>query len=139
MTALQGKKIVIIGGSSGIGYALARAVLSESAGHVIIASSSRSKVDAAVRELLGEPALRTQDDLENRLVGKVLDLKKTRAIRTFFGEVGELDHLVITAGTRGSMAGEFKTKDVDNLKGKLGRFLSPSTTLTALFMCRRVR
>lgn len=38
---LQGKKIVVVGGSSGIGYSVAKAALKEVAGHVLVASSSR--------------------------------------------------------------------------------------------------
>ena len=124
MTTLQGQKIVVIGGSSGIGYALTKAVLLASADHVTIASSSQSKVDNAVQELLAEAALKLREDLGRRIVGKVLDLRETQNIRNFFEEIGELDHLVITAGTRGGMGGEFKTKDVDKLKGLEVSFIS---------------
>ncbi|KAG8744271.1 hypothetical protein FRC10_010434 [Ceratobasidium sp. 414] len=46
-TLLNGKKVLIIGGSSGIGRGVAAAALSNGAS-VVIASSTQSKVDAAV-------------------------------------------------------------------------------------------
>ena len=55
MATLQGKKVVVIGGSSGIGYGVARASLLSLAEHVIVASSSQAKVTAAVGKLLVDP------------------------------------------------------------------------------------
>lgn len=47
---LQNKRALIIGGSSGIGFAVASALIEEGA-HVTIASSNQSKVDTAVKRL----------------------------------------------------------------------------------------
>ena len=44
--SLQGKRVVVIGGTSGIGLAVARRALAEGAG-VVVASSSARKVAAA--------------------------------------------------------------------------------------------
>ncbi|KAG8792846.1 fusarubin cluster-dehydrogenase [Ceratobasidium sp. 428] len=49
-TLLHGKKVLIIGGSSGIGFGVAAATIAHGASPVI-ASSSQSKVDAAVERL----------------------------------------------------------------------------------------
>ncbi|KAG8678386.1 fusarubin cluster-dehydrogenase, partial [Ceratobasidium sp. 395] len=49
-TLLHGKKVLIIGGSSGIGFGVAAAALANGAS-VVIASSSQPKVGAAVERL----------------------------------------------------------------------------------------
>ena len=121
MSTLEGKKVVVIGGSSGIGYAVVKAALLALADHVTVASSSPSKVDTAVRGLLAEPVLQMHTDLVNRVSGKVLDIKNTEAVREFFEKLGEIDHLVITAGTHGGLRGDFKEKDIDKLKGRSPR------------------
>ena len=122
MSTLEGKKVVVVGGSSGIGYAVVKAALLALADHVTVASSSPSKVDTAVRGLLAEPVLQMHKDLVNRVSGKVLDIKNLEAVREFFEKLGEIDHLVITAGTHGGLRGDFKEKDIDKLKGRSPRY-----------------
>ena len=63
MAALQGKRIIVIGGSSGIGYSVAKASLLSLAEHVTIASSSQAKVAAAVERLLADPDLLESEGL----------------------------------------------------------------------------
>jgi len=81
----QGKRIVVLGGSSGIGLAVAQAAAREGAA-MVIASSRRERVDQALRTL---PA-----DAE----GRALDLTDEPAVRALFAELGNIDHLVFTAG-----------------------------------------
>ena len=111
------KFVVILGGSSGIGYGVAKASLLSLADHVLVASSSLAKVDTAVQRLLAEPSLRDQPNLRNRIGGDVLDLKDGDAIRRFFDKIGEIDHLIITAGSVGWEQPTFKDTDIDSLKG----------------------
>jgi NAD(P)-dependent dehydrogenase (short-subunit alcohol dehydrogenase family) len=75
---LDGKKVIVLGGSSGIGYAVAEYALAEGA-RVVIGSSHAGRVDAAVA------ALGTKAE------GHALDLTDEAAIEAF-------DHLVFTAG-----------------------------------------
>lgn len=82
---LAGKRIVVLGGSSGIGFAVARAALDQGAA-VHIGSSSTEKVDAAV-ERLGHGAS-----------GRVIDLADEASIEAFFADHCPLDHLAYTAG-----------------------------------------
>lgn len=82
---LAGKRIIVLGGSSGIGFAVARAALEQGAA-VHIGSSSSEKVSAAV-ERLGEGAS-----------GAAIDLGDEASIETFLGNHGPFDHLVYTAG-----------------------------------------
>ena len=117
MTTLQGKKILIIGGSSGVGYAVAKAALLSLADHVLIASSSLSRVDAAVQRLLTEPLLQGQLNLQNRVGGDVLDLKDGDTIRKFLDKIGAIDHLIISAGTASHEQTTFKDTDIDKHRG----------------------
>ncbi|MGH6911504.1 MAG: SDR family oxidoreductase, partial [Phenylobacterium sp.] len=85
---LNGKVVVIIGGSAGIGLAVAQGAQAEGA-RVIIASSSTAKVDAAARQLGGG------------VTGHQLDVTDEAAVGAFFEKVGPFDHLVFTAGDAG--------------------------------------
>ncbi|KAJ3553812.1 hypothetical protein NM688_g3420 [Phlebia brevispora] len=116
MATLAGKKIVVIGGSSGIGYAVAKASLLSLADHVLIASSSAAKVETAVSRLLAEPDLqKLQPGLQARLSGDTLDLADTGAVRAFFAKIGEIDHLIITSGGI-SLQIDFRSEDLDKYK-----------------------
>lgn len=83
--SLNGKRVIVLGGTAGIGLATARAA-AERGADVIVASSRQSGVDKALAVL---PA---------GARGSVLDLRDERAIAAFFAGVGEFDHLVYTAG-----------------------------------------
>jgi NAD(P)-dependent dehydrogenase (short-subunit alcohol dehydrogenase family) len=82
---LQNQRIVIIGGSSGIGLATAQAAACAGA-RLVIASSRQASIDRALAAL---PA---------NCEGRVLDLVDEAAIRTLFTTLGAFDHLVYTAG-----------------------------------------
>jgi NAD(P)-dependent dehydrogenase (short-subunit alcohol dehydrogenase family) len=82
---LDGKRVVILGGTSGIGLAVARKAAGEGAS-IVIASSSDAKVDRALRQLSGSVA------------GLTIDLTQEDSIRSFFAGLGAFDHLVYTAG-----------------------------------------
>ena len=49
---LKNQKVIVLGGSSGMGLATARLLAAEGA-HVVIASRSREKLDAALRVIGG--------------------------------------------------------------------------------------
>lgn len=82
---LQHKKIVIVGGTSGIGFATARAALAQGA-EVLVSSSKREKVETAVAAL-GAGAH-----------GVVADVNNAESMAHLFNEAGHVDHLVYTAG-----------------------------------------
>ncbi len=82
---LTGKKVILMGGSSGIGFATAKAAVDEGA-HVIIVSSSQNKIDKALTALpVGSE-------------GYAIDLSKEENIKGFFNTIGKFDHLVFSAG-----------------------------------------
>ncbi|WP_330281751.1 SDR family oxidoreductase [Streptomyces sp. NBC_00588] len=83
--SLQGQRIVVIGGTSGIGFAVARGAAGEGA-EVVVASRRKESVDAAL-ERLPEGA-----------EGHTLDATDEEAVRGFFDRIGGFDHLVYTAG-----------------------------------------
>jgi len=82
---LQEKRIVVLGGSSGIGLAVAKAAAREGAA-VVIASSQKAKVDTA---LAGLP---------RGAEGHMVDLTDEAAVKALFERLGAFDHLVFTAG-----------------------------------------
>lgn len=79
------QRIVVLGGTSGIGFAIARAAAEEGAA-VVVGSSSQTRVEAAVAAL-GASAK-----------GLSVDLSDEAATRAFFEGLGEFDHLIYTAG-----------------------------------------
>jgi NAD(P)-dependent dehydrogenase (short-subunit alcohol dehydrogenase family) len=82
---LSEKRIVVLGGSSGIGLAVAQQVVARGA-RAIIASSNADRVKQAVATLDGNAE------------GHALDLSNERDIQNFFQKIGDFDHLVFTAG-----------------------------------------
>lgn len=83
--ALTGQRIVVIGGSSGMGLATAQAA-ADAGAVVTIASSSKERIDAALAQL--------PDSCD----GAALDVRDEAAVADLFARVGELDHVVFTAG-----------------------------------------
>ena len=82
---LNEQRIVLLGGTSGIGFAVAKAAMAEGA-RVVVGSSSQTRVTAAVAAL-GAGA-----------EGRAVNLSDETATRAFFEAVGAFDHLVYTAG-----------------------------------------
>jgi NAD(P)-dependent dehydrogenase (short-subunit alcohol dehydrogenase family) len=87
---LNGKRIVVLGGSSGIGLATAQAAAREGAA-VVIVSSRKARVDQALATL---PA-GTEGQVHE---GAAVDLTDEKAVRALFAKLGSFDHLVFTAG-----------------------------------------
>lgn len=77
--------IVLLGGTSGLGLATARAAAAAGA-RVTVVSSREARVDAALAQL---PA---------GAEGRVADLADATAVRDLFVATGPFDHLVYTAG-----------------------------------------
>src|SRR5882724_5579570 len=79
------KRIVVLGGSSGIGLAVAQQAVAHGA-TAIIASSNADRVKQA------------RATLDGKAEGHTLDLSNERDIQNFFQGIGDFDHLVFTAG-----------------------------------------
>ncbi|KAF3762903.1 NAD(P)-binding protein [Cryphonectria parasitica EP155] len=90
---LQGKHVLIIGGTSGIGYAVAEASLAAGA-KVTVSSSSQARVESTVQKL--------KENFPNgTAAGHACDVSKPTVeqdLEALFTKVGQVDHIVYTAG-----------------------------------------
>ena len=91
MSNLQNKTVVVVGGSSGIGFGVALAALQYQASSVTIASSNAERVANAVERLKAHK-------LPGSVRGEVLDAKDTAAVKDFATRLGTVDHVVWTSG-----------------------------------------
>lgn len=82
--SLAGKRVVVIGGTAGIGFAIAM-LAREIGADVVVASSHQANIDAAMARLDG-------------VTGSAMDLRDESSISRFFDTLGAFDHLAITAG-----------------------------------------
>ncbi len=99
---LNGKRIVVLGGTSGIGFATAEMAAREGAA-VVVASSRRQSVDHAVARL------------PKGTEGHTIDLSNEEHVRDFFNHSGAFDHLAFTAGDMMQM-GELSETNVEQAR-----------------------
>ena len=83
--SFENERVVIVGGSSGIGLAVAEEVALQGA-EVVIISSNAARVQEAIRFIGGKAQ------------GQALDVSDEEAVESFFTKIGAFDHLVFTAG-----------------------------------------
>jgi NAD(P)-dependent dehydrogenase (short-subunit alcohol dehydrogenase family) len=81
----ENKRVVIVGGSSGIGLAVAKEAASQGA-EVVILSSNAERVKETIQSIGGEAR------------GQAVDVSDEKAVESFFTNLGAFDHLVFTAG-----------------------------------------
>ena len=101
---LSNQRVVVIGGTSGIGFAVAKNAAAEGA-HVIVGSSNAANVEAAAANLSGVEA-------------SAIDVKDEASVARFFGGVGPFDHLVFTAGDWGQFFSPAPIDDLDIARAK---------------------
>lgn len=85
MALTSASHVVILGGTSGIGLATAKAATAAGAS-VVVASRNPASVEAALAELPAGSA------------GRAVDASSTTDLEAFFTSVGPFDHLVYTVG-----------------------------------------
>lgn len=102
---LEGKRVVVVGGSAGIGLAVAGASL-DAGGDVAIGGRSQGRLDAAGAEL-GTDRFRAHP----------IDVTDEASIDAFFALVGRCDHLVVTAAT--SATGPFRELPLDRAQAAM--------------------
>ena len=123
---LTGKRILVIGGSSGIGYAVAEAALEHGA-HVTISSSQETRISSAIASLL-----KTYPSSRSRLAGYPCDLASSNLetdLQQLLSQTNadgtKLDHIVFTAGDKLAQA-PFEDVTLQNLqKAGMVRFNAP--------------
>src|SRR5579883_95254 len=106
---LAGQKVVVVGGSSGIGLATAELARQEGA-EVVIASRNMDRL-APVAEKIGAAAI-------------VADVTSDDSVTALFKAVGVVDHVVVTAAQLRS--GPFKTVPMEDVRATMeGKFWAP--------------
>lgn len=113
MSELQGKKVLIVGGTSGLGFAVAKALLSHSLESIIVASSTQAKVDSAIQRL-------KQISPDAKVTGETVDARDSKSVHKLLETVGEIDHLVWTSGDKFPVT--YPDLDIDTAKGAISAF-----------------
>jgi NAD(P)-dependent dehydrogenase (short-subunit alcohol dehydrogenase family) len=80
----ENRRVVVVGGSSGIGLAVAEEAASQGA-EVVIVSSKAERVEQAIQSIGGAAR------------GQAVDVSDEKAVESFFTNLGAFDHLVFTA------------------------------------------
>jgi NAD(P)-dependent dehydrogenase (short-subunit alcohol dehydrogenase family) len=99
---LAGKRVVVVGGSSGIGFATAELAKQQGA-DVIIASRNADRLNAVAAKL-GVKAIPA-------------DVTSDESVASLFRACGPVDHVVVTAAQL--KTGPFKTVAMDDVRGTL--------------------
>lgn len=119
---LKGRVALITGGTSGIGYAIADAMLRAGAVAVVITGRDEERCRNAVNSLLA-----ASSDRQGKVLYQVLDNRKVGTFDANFSEIQnklsllggggklEISILVNNAGTQGSQFGSTKEEDYDNV------------------------
>jgi NAD(P)-dependent dehydrogenase (short-subunit alcohol dehydrogenase family) len=84
--SLANQTVVVLGGSTGMGFATAKAAIADGAS-VVITGRSREKLQTA------------QSELGNRAKTAVLDVADETGTRKLFDELGPIDHIFVVAAT----------------------------------------
>lgn len=99
---LKGKKVVVVGGSSGIGLATAEMAKREGA-DVIVASRNVAKLDAVAEKL--------------NAVAIPADVTSDQSVMDLFRRSGPVDHVVVTAAQL--KTGPFRTVSMDDVRSTM--------------------
>jgi NAD(P)-dependent dehydrogenase (short-subunit alcohol dehydrogenase family) len=102
----QNQKVVVLGGSSGIGFATVERLAAAGA-TVIAVGRDKEKLERALSGISGQVA--------GKVAGEALDCADRAALERFFERVGNIDHLVLTL-SGGEGAGTFAELDLAALR-----------------------
>ncbi|WP_406509277.1 SDR family oxidoreductase [Streptomyces sp. NBC_00212] len=139
---VMNERVVIIGGTSGIGLAAARRQLSEGRDVVVTGRNPERLRDAldeldALTDTLSTPDASDTSDrpgtsgAPGRVSGSVVDAQDEAATREFFAGLGRVDHVVVAA-TGSTAAGPFRSVTTDALRQATeGKLIAHSLTARA--------
>jgi NAD(P)-dependent dehydrogenase (short-subunit alcohol dehydrogenase family) len=99
---LKDKKVVVVGGSSGIGFSTAELAKREGA-EVVISSRNAERLDAAAKSL--------------NATAIAADVTSDESIAELFGKCGPVDHVVVTAAQL--RTGPFKTVKMEDVRATM--------------------
>ncbi len=99
---LKDRRVIVVGGSSGIGLKLCEELVTVGA-DVVIASRSAEKLDATKRKL------------KDKVTTYELDASDEQAVLHFFAHVGNFDHLIVTIKPD-HMISEFVTTSICEIR-----------------------
>ncbi len=85
---IAGNTVIVVGGSSGMGFEVARAALAKGA-EVIIVGRSKNRLAQAAETLVGGEHVRTV----------AVDVTREDEVSRLFGSVGNFDHLFVSAAS----------------------------------------
>jgi NAD(P)-dependent dehydrogenase (short-subunit alcohol dehydrogenase family) len=103
--SLSQQRVLIIGGSNGMGLAAARSLAALNA-EVLVAGRSQAKLDAALSSIHG------------RAAGYAVDFTDADSLAALFQRVGRIDHLVLAASANAAW-GPFASTSTSALRGAL--------------------
>jgi NAD(P)-dependent dehydrogenase (short-subunit alcohol dehydrogenase family) len=96
--SLQNRRVVIVGGTSGMGQAAAKAAVQ--AGAEVIVAGRRPVSE----RIAAEP--------ETRITHEIVDFTEEGSVKAMFERIGTLDHVLITAAPKPGTWGAFLDQDV---------------------------
>ena len=111
MAKLNSARVVVIGGASGVGFAVAAAAM-EAGAEVVVGSSQAARIEAAAKKL-------GQMGKGRGATGRTVDVRDEASVAAFFDAAGPFDHLVFTAGDWGHMFGPTRDLDVEASKARM--------------------
>jgi NAD(P)-dependent dehydrogenase (short-subunit alcohol dehydrogenase family) len=115
---VNGRRIVVMGGGSGIGEATA-ALFAARGGEVVITGRSAEKLERAAARM------------EGKVTTRAVDATSVEQLAAFFTEAGQIDHLVLAVSSAIG-AGEFAALDLTQLRqGFEAKFWAHLQTLQA--------
>ncbi|MBJ2130622.1 SDR family NAD(P)-dependent oxidoreductase [Alteromonas sp. IB21] len=124
---LQGKVILVTGGSSGIGKSIAKGLLKERA-HVVITGRNSSKLQNAVEEL-------QQFATSSKIIGVNADASNLEEMQTLFRDVrhkfGGIDVVFVNAATN-SVSGGILEVDIERWQNEVSDNISASFITSSL-------
>jgi len=113
--AFAGQRVAVVGGTAGIGAAIARGAAAQ--GAAVVAAGRRGEAAAAPGPAAASSAAASS------IEARAIDIASESSIREFFAALGPVDHLVVTAAF--VRPGPFKTGSLDDARASFeGKFWS---------------